>query len=46
MATAIVAAGLAALVFLAVRRIHRKKLLTSCGGNCSACASGCAKRDE
>lgn len=33
-----------ALAVLAVRRIRRKKLLFSCGGNCSGCAMNCKNR--
>ena len=36
MATVIVGALLAVLFALAVRRIHREKLLGKCGGDCSA----------
>ena len=46
MATAIVGALVAVLFLLAVRRIHREKLLGKCGGDCSACAAGCAKREK
>lgn len=44
-ATAAVLLLLAVLVFLAVRRIHRKKLLFSCGGDCSACRADCRHRE-
>ncbi|MDD7175458.1 MAG: FeoB-associated Cys-rich membrane protein [Clostridiales bacterium] len=33
------------LVVLAVRHIRKKKLLFSCGGDCSSCPGGC-KRHE
>jgi len=35
---------LAVLVILAVRRIRKKKLLFSCGGDCSACHMDCKHR--
>ncbi|MBP3656793.1 MAG: FeoB-associated Cys-rich membrane protein [Clostridia bacterium] len=35
---------LLALVILAVRRIRRKRLLFSCGGDCSRCAGHCPKK--
>ena len=35
---------LAVLVILAVRRIRRKKLLFSCGGDCSSCRMDCKAR--
>ena len=35
---------LAVLVALAVRRIRRKKLLFSCGGDCSRCHANCRDR--
>ena len=35
---------LLALAVLAVRRIRKKRLLFSCGGDCSACAEGCRCR--
>ena len=44
LASVIVLAVLAVLVVLAVRRIRRKKLLFSCGGNCSGCAMNCKNR--
>ena len=44
LATLIVILAIAALAFLAVRRIKRKKLLFSCGGNCSSCAMNCSQR--
>ena len=43
-ATALVVLLLLALVLLAVRRIRRKRLLFSCGGDCSACTAGCSRR--
>ena len=50
LATLLVLLILAALVALAVRRIRRKKLLFSCGGDCARCAGGCrnpaAKRSD
>ena len=33
-------------VVLAVRQIKKKKLLHSCGGDCSRCASGCKKKEN
>ena len=41
LATLLVLLILAVLVALAVRRIRRKKLLFSCGGDCSRCQGGC-----
>ena len=41
-ATLIVLILIAALAILAVRRIRKKKLLFSCGGNCSGCAMNCS----
>ncbi len=41
LATLLVLLILAVLVALAVRRIRRKKLLFSCGGDCSCCHAGC-----
>lgn len=35
---------LAVLVALAVRRIRRKKLLFSCGGDCAHCCANCRER--
>ncbi len=43
-ATIIVLLVIAALALLAVRRIRRKKLLFSCGGDCSSCCQGCKYR--
>lgn len=43
-ATLIVLLVLAVLVFFALRRIRKKKLLFSCGGDCSACMANCRKR--
>ena len=37
-------AVIAALAALAVRTIRRKKLLSTCGGDCSRCAAGCRRR--
>ena len=45
MATLLVGAALAACVLLALRKIRRDRLLTSCGGDCAGCAMGC-KREE
>ena len=42
--TLILLAVIAALAALAVRTIRKKKLLTSCGGDCSRCAAGCRRR--
>ena len=44
LATIIVLLIIAVLSVLAVRRIRRKKLLFSCGGNCSSCAMNCKNR--
>lgn len=44
LATIIVLLIIAVLAALAVRRIRRKKLLFSCGGNCSGCAMNCKNR--
>ena len=44
LATALVLLLLLALAVLAVRRIRKKRLLLSCGGDCSACAGGCRCR--
>lgn len=44
LATIIVLLIIALLAALAVRRIRRKKLLFSCGGNCSGCAMNCKNR--
>jgi len=43
-ATLIVLLVLTVLVFFALRRIRKKKLLFSCGGDCSACMANCRKR--
>jgi hypothetical protein len=40
-ATAVVIVITLILLMLAVRRIRRKKLLFSCGGDCSRCQGGC-----
>ena len=45
-ASAAVLAVLFVLVVLAVRRIRRKKLLFSCGGDCSHCQMNCKDRKE
>lgn len=45
MASLLVGAALAACVLLALRKIRRDRLLTSCGGDCAGCAMGC-KREE
>ena len=37
---------IAVLAVLAVRRIRRKKLLFSCGGDCSHCHMNCKDRKE
>lgn len=44
LATLLVLLILAMLVVLAVRRIRRKKLLFSCGGDCSRCCADCRRR--
>lgn len=43
-ATIAVLVVVAALALLAVRRIKRKKLLFTCGGNCSACTMNCKRK--
>jgi len=43
-ATITVLLVVALLAALAVRRIRRKKLLFSCGGDCSRCAQSCRHR--
>jgi len=43
-ASIIILIVLAVLVVLAVRRIRRKKLLFSCGGDCSHCRMNCKDR--
>ena len=43
-ATLIVLLLLAVLVFFALRRIRRKMLLFSCGGDCSSCSANCRRR--
>ena len=40
-ATAIVLALLLVLALLAVRIIRKRRLLFSCGGDCSRCAGAC-----
>ena len=45
-ASVIILIVLAVLVVLAVRRIRRKKLLFSCGGDCSHCHMNCKDRKE
>ena len=35
-----------ALAAFAVRTIRKKKLLSTCGGDCSRCAAGCKHRKE
>ncbi len=45
-ATAAVLIVLAVLAVLAIRRIRRKKLLFSCGGDCSSCSAGCRCRKD
>ncbi|MBQ4264486.1 MAG: FeoB-associated Cys-rich membrane protein [Clostridia bacterium] len=35
---------IAVLAVFAVRTIRRKKLLSTCGGDCSRCAAGCQNR--
>lgn len=44
LASVVILIVLAVLVALAVRRIRRKKLLFTCGGNCSGCAMNCKNR--
>ena len=46
LATALVLLLLLVLAALAVRRIRRKRLLFSCGGDCSACAGGCRRKQS
>ncbi len=43
LATGIVLALVLLLGALAVRRIRKKKLLFSCGGDCANCAGGCKR---
>ncbi len=43
LATGIVLALVLLLGVLAVRRIRKKKLLFSCGGDCANCAGGCRR---
>ena len=45
LSTLLVLLVLAVLVALAVRRIRKKKLLFSCGGDCSSCPGGCARHE-
>lgn len=42
--TLLVLLVLAVLAALAVRRIRKKKLLFSCGGDCTRCHAGCRDR--
>ena len=44
LASLIILIIIAVLALLAIRRIRRKKLLFSCGGNCSGCAMNCKNR--
>ena len=46
LATVLVLLVLAALCALAVRRIRKKKLLFSCGGDCAHCCAGCKHRTK
>ena len=46
LSTLLVLLVLAVLVALAVRRIRKKKLLFSCGGDCAHCCAGCRKRTD
>ena len=46
LATLLVLLILAVLVALAIRRIRRKKLLFSCGGDCAHCCANCHKRSD
>ena len=41
LASLIILIIIAVLALLAIRRIRRKKLLFSCGGDCSRCQGGC-----
>ncbi len=43
LATGVVLALVLLLGLLAVRRIRRKKLLFSCGGDCANCAGACKR---
>lgn len=43
-ATILLLAVIALLAALAVRRIRKKKLLFTCGGDCSACQANCKNR--
>ena len=44
LASVIVLIIIAVLSVLAIRRIRRKKLLFSCGGDCSHCQMNCKDR--
>ncbi|MBQ4264466.1 MAG: FeoB-associated Cys-rich membrane protein [Clostridia bacterium] len=44
LATLILLLIIAMLALLAVRRIRRKKLLFSCGGDCTRCQANCKDR--
>lgn len=44
--TLIVLLLVALLTLLAVRRIRRKKLMCSCGGDCARCGMGCASHTD
>ena len=46
LSTLLVLLLLAVLVALAVRRIRRKRLLFSCGGDCSRCHANCRDRQD
>ncbi|MBP3522058.1 MAG: FeoB-associated Cys-rich membrane protein [Clostridia bacterium] len=46
LSTLLVLLILAVLVALAVRRIRRKKLLFSCGGDCAHCCAGCRRQSD
>lgn len=37
---------LAVLATLAIRRIRKKKLLFSCGGDCAHCCAGCRSQKD
>ena len=44
MANVIVGGALLALVLLAVRHIHRKRLIGGCGCGCEGCAVDCGAK--
>ena len=44
MSTLLVLLVIGVLAAFAMRTIHKKKLLSTCGGDCSRCASACKHR--